>query len=72
MQPLEPLDHHALGRVVDRGRVVAADAGAQDRLSVGAGGQPLEDHAQVANRAAALLQPIRQTGWNSSPLKSLG
>ena len=72
MQPLQPLDDLALGRLVDGGGVVAADTGPEDRLAVGPCRQPVEDLAQVADGAAALLEPVDHTGWNSRPVNSLG
>ena len=69
---LEAREDHALGRRVDRRRLVAALAGADDRLALGAAWQFFEHARDVVARCAAQLEPGAHTGWNRSPEVSLG
>ena len=56
----EALDDRVLGRLVDRGRLVAALARAEHRLALGAGRHPLEHRLDVGDRRAAELEPLSQ------------
>ncbi len=69
---LEAVEDHPLRRCVDRGRLVAPFAGADDRLALGAAGQLFEHARDVVARRAAQLEPRAHTGWNRSPEVSLG
>jgi hypothetical protein len=72
VQFLESGDHSTLGRLVDRGRVVAADAAGEHRLSLDARRQLVEDTANVRGRGPAELEPGRHSVMKSSPERSLG
>ena len=52
---------------VDRGRVVAAHPGTDDRLPVRAGGQLREHAANVLDRGAAGREPVSQGAWKRGP-----
>ena len=70
---LQPREDHLLGRRVDRSRLVAALAVADDRLPLGARRQLLEHAAHVLDRLAAEREPVSQhSGRNKSPLTSFG
>ena len=72
---LEPGDDRVLGSRVDRGRVVAALAGAEHGLTLGAGRQRLEHGLDVGDAGAAEGEPVvdgRHTGWKRRPLVSFG
>ena len=64
--------HDALGRLVDRRRLVAAEPGPDDRLSLGPPRQLGEHVAHVLGGGAARLEPRTQIGWNSRPERSFG
>ena len=64
--------NRVLGRLVDGRRLVAAEALADHRLTLGAGRQLLEDALDVLRRGAADREPIRHNGRKSSPLVSFG
>ena len=75
LERLEPRHDRVLGGSVDRGRVVAALACPQHRLTLGPGRQRLQDAVDVRDAAAAESQPVDRgghTGWKSRPLVSLG
>ena len=74
VQPLEPRDDRGLGRGVDRGRLVAALAGADDGLALVPARHAVEHPLQVADRGAAELEPglHGSRGWKSSPETSFG
>ena len=62
----------SLRGLVDRGRVVAADARAQDRLALEARRQVLEDDADVGDSVPAQLSHVAHSGWKSRPEMSFG
>ena len=73
VQRLEPAQDGPLGRVVDDRRLVAALAGAEHALAIGAAGQLGEDATDVLGAPATELEPVRaHRGWNSRPVSSLG
>ncbi len=76
VQPLQAGDDRVLRRSVDLGRLVAADAGAEDRLALDPRRHAREDAAQVLDRGAAERQPLvvrhGSSGWKSRPETSLG
>ena len=57
---LDPREDRLLRSLVDRRGLVAAFAGADDRLALGARRQPLEDGVDVRDRRPAELQPVSQ------------
>jgi hypothetical protein len=61
-----------LGRLVDGRRLVAAETLPDDRLTLGAARQLLEDAPDVLGRGAADGEPVGHNGRNSSPLVSFG
>ena len=63
----EPREDRVLGRFVDRGRGVATEPLADDRLALDARRQLLEDGADVQHRRAAEAEPVRHNGRKSSP-----
>ena len=67
VEPFEAREDRALGRRVDRRRVVAALAGADDRLAVGARRQLGEHAAHVLDRCAAEGEPVSQAGGRAGP-----
>ena len=73
VQPLEQRDDRRLGRGVDRGRVVAAHARADDRLALGPRRQ-LASTRRTSSTAARQNSSQRssQPGWKSRPETSLG
>ena len=68
----EALEDHALGGRVDRRRLVAALARADDRLALGAQRQLVEHARDVVPRVAAERVPVGHTGWKSRPDVSFG
>src|ERR671915_2247869 len=72
MELLEPRDDRPLRGGVDRGRVVAADAGSEDRLALDPRRQLVEHGADVLRGGPAELEPGRHAGWKSRPESSLG
>jgi len=73
VQLLEPRDDRPLGRIVDRGCVVSADARCEHRLALDARRQLVEDAPDVSRRRAAGLEPRpHSSGWNSRPERSFG
>ena len=69
----QPVEDALLGARVDRRRLVAALALAQDGLPLLAGRQLDEQVADVLDRGAAGVEPGPLTsGWNSSPETSFG
>ena len=68
----EARDDRILGRLVDRGRLVAAEALPDDGLALGARRQ-LDEHApHVVDRRAAQREPVGHSGKRSRPLVSFG
>ncbi len=65
-------DDRVLGRLVDRGRLVAAEAGADDRLALDAGRQLLEHALHVRDRGATDGEPVGHSGRKSRPEVSFG
>ena len=63
----EPSEDRALGCRVDRRCLVAALAGADDRLTVGAQRQLDEHAAHVLDRRAAEAEPVSQAGGRAGP-----
>ena len=61
-----------LGGPVDRRRVVAAEAFADDRLALDARRQPLEHGVDVRDSGPTELQPVSHSGSNSRPDVSFG
>ena len=68
----EALEDHALGGRVDRRRLVAALARADDGLAVGAQRQLVEHARDVVPCVAAERVPVGHTGWKSRPDVSFG
>ena len=68
----EARDDHVLRCLVDRRRVVAAEALADDRLALGARRQLVEHAAHVLDRRAAQCEPVGHSGSKSRPLVSFG
>jgi len=69
---LQQRDDRALGGIVDRGRLISADAGGQHRLALLPRRQVLQHPADVPRRRAADLEPGRHSEWKSKPERSLG
>ena len=69
----EPRDDRVLGGRVDRGRVVAAFASAQHRLTLGPRRQADERLLDVGDRRAAESEPVGHgsSGWKSRPESEL-
>ena len=63
----EPGEDRSLGCCVDRRCLVAALAGADDRLTVGAQRQLDEHAAHVLDRCAAEAEPVSQAGGRAGP-----
>src|SRR5207244_6999437 len=68
----QPVDDHLLGGGVDRGRLVAALALADDRLARGPALQFSEHAPHVLRGGAARLEPRARRGWNRSPAPRSG
>ena len=60
LDTVEAGEHDALGRGVDRGRLVTAHPGADDRFAIGPRGQLGQHVADVDDRLAAEREPISQ------------
>jgi hypothetical protein len=69
---LESGNDRTLCRLVDRRRVVAADAACENRLTLGARRQLVEHAADVGGRRPAELEPGLHSVRKSSPERSFG
>ena len=63
VEPLQAGDDRFLGRSVDLGRLVAADAGAEDGLALDPRRHAREDAPQVLDRGAAEREPLVVRHW---------
>ena len=69
---VEPRYDRQFGGLVDRGRLVATFAVADDALALGARRHLGEHRAHVLRGGATDREPVRHRGWKSRPEGSFG